>query len=454
MNFLKSISTLLTLLSISMLSDGVNGRFPASPDAYANARPISRYKNTSNRTNIAEAYPFLNLDDARFIYPGGSEHFDTIWARLAQVIYTGESDLNIVHMGGSHVQAGMIGHRMRELFHDLAPGVVHQRGLLIPFRVGKTNGTVYTGSSSSGEWEACRFTVRKEQCNWGMSGFTLTSPSDSAELKLWAFRSDSMHYQGDVVRLYHDIHPSNPKITWTGKADVLSLFTDSVHGFTQWNLSEMIDTLSFSFRKDSLSVRNSEVHGAWLGASDASGITWNDIGVNGASTYSFLRPQKMEAQLESLSPDLVFFGIGVNDAHVPSDRFDADQFIARYDSLVALYTRINPKVGLVFLTNSDNYYKGRPNPNGDKVQAAMHTLAKKHKAAVWDLYSTMGGRGSIHAWKNSGLAKSDRVHFTREGYTLQADLMYLSILDELARNLELSTSYLDRKSRLISPTEE
>ena len=454
MNCLKPIVLIAFLAVTAVLSNGVDGGFSALPDAFAGSNPLSAHQNASRRALLAENYPFLNLESAVFAYPGGSEAFDLLWSRMANVIYTGEGELNIVHMGGSHVQAGMIGHRMRELLNELAPGVVHQRGLLIPFRVGKTNSTVFTGSSSTGEWNACRCSVRKEQCNWGMSGFTLSSPSDSAELKLWAYRNDSNHYRGDVVRLYHVVHPSNPKIEWKGNASVLNTFTDSVHGFTQWNLSAPIDTLAFAFKRDSTTVHDAEVHGAWLGASAGSGITWNDIGVNGASTYSFLRTQAMEQQLSTLSPDVVFFGIGVNDAHVPADRFDAGAFSARYDSLIGIYKRINPDVAIVLLTNSDNYYRGRPNPNGDKVQKAMYALAEKHQAAVWDLFSTMGGRGSIFAWQNSGLAKSDRIHFTREGYRLQADLMYLALLDELAKNLEVGIARADSQKRPITPAEE
>ncbi|MGF1565717.1 MAG: GDSL-type esterase/lipase family protein [Flavobacteriales bacterium] len=455
MNCPNSFTAFAACIALALgVSLAVDGGFSASPDAFAGTTPLSAYQNASRRTVIAERYPFLQLEDAGFSYPGGSEAFELVWSRMANVLYTGEGELNVVHMGGSHVQAGMIGHRMRELFNDLAPGSVNQRGLLVPFRVGKTNSTVFTGSSSSGEWNACRCSVRKEICRWGISGFTLTTASDSAALKLWAYRGDSIHYAGDRVRLYHAIHPSNPKITWSGNAKVIHSFTDSVHGFTQWDLNAVIDTLSFSFIKDSTSLGDSEVYGAWLGSSAGAGITWNDIGVNGASTYSFLRSEGMASQLETLAPDLVFFGIGVNDAHVPADRFNAAQFTERYDSLVAMYKHINPDVALVFLTNSDNHYKGRPNPNGDKVQSAMVQLARKHKGAVWDLYSVMGGRGSIGAWQNSGLAKSDKIHFTREGYTLQADLMYLAMLDELARFFEVGIARADAQRRPISPAEE
>lgn len=454
MSYLNKIALVLASLALVMVTAEGDGSFDAVQDGAQAPTPLSRYRNLAHRQWLQDQYPFLDLESAGLTYYGDKTKFEVLWSRMAHVLYTGEGELNIVHMGGSHVQAGIIGHRMRELFNDLAPGSVSQRGLLVPFRVGRTNSTVFTGSQSNGEWSACRCSIRKENCFWGMSGFTLSTASDSAWLKLWAFRDDSSHYTGDRVRLYHSVHPSQPNINWAGKAPVDHFHTDSVQGFTEWQLGTVTDTLTFAFNRDSSSTAEVQVYASWLGSSAASGIVWNDIGVNGASTYSFLRAQGMESQLSSISPDLVFFGIGVNDAHVPGHRFDPSAFISRYDSLVSVFKSVNPDVALVFLTNSDNYYKGRPNPNGERVRAAMEKLAQKHNAAVWDLFAVMGGQGSIYQWQTHGLAKSDKIHFTREGYILQADLMYLSVLDELANALQFEFATVEGERRITPPAEE
>jgi hypothetical protein len=77
------------------------------------------------------------------------------------------------------------------------------------------------------------------------------------------------------------------------------------------------------------------------------------------------------------------------------------------------------------VTNNDTYFnKKRPNRNALKVQQAMYNLAARHNGAVYDLFEVMGGLGSIDKWVASGLASRDRIHFTRKGYELQADLMF------------------------------
>jgi lysophospholipase L1-like esterase len=51
----------------------------------------------------------------------------------------------------------------------------------------------------------------------------------------------------------------------------------------------------------------------------------------------------------------------------------------------------------------------------------------KHNAAVYDLYSVMGGYKSIYKWYKAGLAAKDKVHFNGRGYTILANLMFDAI---------------------------
>jgi lysophospholipase L1-like esterase len=165
------------------------------------------------------------------------------------------------------------------------------------------------------------------------------------------------------------------------------------------------------------------LQGLYFGKQDV-GISYHTIGVNGASTRSYLRCEEFGQQFATIAPRLVVCGIGVNDANVPSDEFDAAQFEARYDSLIATFKQANPRVCLLFVTNNDTYYQKKySNPNALKIRQSMISLATKHGGAVYDLYSIMGGENSIRTWANAGLAANDYVHFSKRGYELQADMM-------------------------------
>jgi hypothetical protein len=62
------------------------------------------------------------------------------------------------------------------------------------------------------------------------------------------------------------------------------------------------------------------------------------------------------------------------------------------------------------------------------MREVFFSLAKKHNAAVWDLFSIMGGLESILHWKAAGLAKSDLVHFTTVGYKLIGNLEFDALI--------------------------
>jgi lysophospholipase L1-like esterase len=70
------------------------------------------------------------------------------------------------------------------------------------------------------------------------------------------------------------------------------------------------------------------------------------------------------------------------------------------------------------------------NDNGTAVRKAMYELAGEYNGAVWDLCELMGGNGSAEAWREAGLMKNDRLHFTREGYELLGDLLYTALMRE------------------------
>jgi lysophospholipase L1-like esterase len=132
--------------------------------------------------------------------------------------------------------------------------------------------------------------------------------------------------------------------------------------------------------------------------------------------------------MESLNPDVVFFGIGINDAHGPN--FSKESYMANYEQLIRQIKAVNPNVLLVFITNNDSYgYNKKLNTNADLVRDAMRELARHHNGVLWDLYGVMGGLKSSNNWKVNGLMKSDRIHFTGEGYVLIGDLLFNSLMD-------------------------
>jgi lysophospholipase L1-like esterase len=68
----------------------------------------------------------------------------------------------------------------------------------------------------------------------------------------------------------------------------------------------------------------------------------------------------------------------------------------------------------------------------------MYRLAAKYNGAVYDLFEIMGGLGSIRKWQNADLAASDKIHLSKKGYELQADMMTFAFREAFG-------NYLDKK---------
>lgn len=171
-----------------------------------------------------------------------------------------------------------------------------------------------------------------------------------------------------------------------------------------------------------------------LTETDAPGITYTGVGINGAKVQNYFEEicPLFERQMEFYKPDLVIFAIGINDANV--EHFNDKQFIEDYDRLLARIRRVAPKAAIIFETNNDMYRKVKKrryvqHPNGDLARKAFYTLAEKHKAGIWDKFGLMGGLGSMAKWEKADLAKADKVHFKLAGYNLLGDLFYKALID-------------------------
>ncbi len=73
-------------------------------------------------------------------------------------------------------------------------------------------------------------------------------------------------------------------------------------------------------------------------------------------------------------------------------------------------------------------------PDLGKIRDAQKNAAFKAGCVFWDLYSTMGGEGSIATWteRDPPLARKDRIHFSYEGAEFVAEQLYQAIMKSFA----------------------
>lgn len=367
-------------------------------------------------------YPFVHLEENHLRFPGGpSPEYREFYLKLDTLVHSGRGDVRILHVGGSHVQAGTWSERLRRRFLSLRYGMDGGRGLVFPFSAAGTNTPTGYNSSYTGNWTPSK--CLHPDTRTGLTGMTVTAADTSARVVIDLMPRDNRPHQVrysfnrvDVMG-YGDMEPV---LLLHGKDTIRGI---GARGFWHFDLPCYTDWFQMAFYRPGGSFT---LKGLYLDRSDG-GLTFNEAGVNGAATSSWLRCDDWEQDLRRVMPDLVIFSIGIND--IQGTDFDAARFKENYRSLIRKVRRVNPRCAILFTTNNDSWKRRDINPfTGDIVQA-FRELAQEYHAAYWDLYAIMGGYGSMATWQEAGLAQSDKIHFTSEGYKLLGDLLFEAIME-------------------------
>lgn len=399
--------------------------------------------------DTARVWPIDSIH-LELILPGSKDGLKPFYGKLYDLrTHASLSDnVNILHIGGSHVQAGVLSNTVRMHFSPSA-----DRGFLFPFRAIKTNSPQGYRIDFTGMWKGSRCVNKDVDVELGLSGAAAISSDKEASITLrlrdegkWNF--NQLTIQGNasdstvipyLITSANDTLWSDPVLSDMYVRDSWSFILprpDSVVTIQFTGLTRKVS--SKQKRKTYLPLQDKhyfELHGI-LPRSDRHGVTYTESGINGAAVPSWLRTGKrFEEELSLLPPDLVIFGIGINDANVPMLEFDPEVFKSGYRSLIHRIQSVNPQACFLFITNNDCAFslgKGRrakkiANPNTERVRQAMMELATEFNGAVFDVYGLMGGLKSSEIWVNENLMKKDRIHFTNEGYSLIGDLLYNAI---------------------------
>lgn len=404
----------------------------------------------------------------KLLYPGDSSGLTVFYQKLDTLLNRGDGRVRVFHLGDSHVQGGMLSHRLRmnlaslgnDSLEDVTAGIYGQRGLFFPFRAIRTNGLYGYQSISQGRWTGSRCISSKQTVPLGLSGAAAITADSAASVYVnareegrWNF--SEVHVLGEASD--STVYP----IVITAKGDTIRQETDNIDkhsGTWVFQLPEADSCCTIRFeglgkvRKAPVPVKGKgrpapnyqpldSVHHFVLRGiiprGERQGLTYLESGINGASLESWLRcdDSLFCQELSLLNPDLVILGLGTNDSNVLPASFDTVAFKANYRKVIDRIHRVNPESGLLFLTCPDYWINTRnlkrtPNKNSRLVQESVIDLAKEFNAPVFDIYALMGGLGACNKWALAHLMQKDHIHFSKEGYFLIADLLYNAIIED------------------------
>lgn len=373
----------------------------------------------------------------RIITPGTTDRQDTFFAKMDSVVLCHEGVVNILHIGGSHVQADIYSNEIRRNMDSINDQSLPGRGLIFPYTVAKTNNPSNYKITYKGQWATSKNVMRDRKAVLGLTGMAVTTSDSIAELTV-CLNGSSRTTRWTCNRLsllgYTDsAFMVEPFVRLTDSSLYCARF-DTASSVYVFEFDRLVDT--FTIVLDQMdSVPHEFTITGMLPEKSSPGVVYSSIGVNGATVPSYLSCENFDRDLSLIRPDMVVFAIGINDALVKY--FSEEKFIQRYDSLISLVESVSPNCYFVFVTNNDSYKRVRNNrhtqyevnKNGLKARDAFYKLAEKHNGSVWDLFEIMGGLGSMKLWEKDGMAAKDKVHFTHKGYILIGDMFYNALMN-------------------------
>ena len=371
---------------------------------------------------------FARFHRNKIVMQGDSSAFGIVFRKLDSLVFHGEGNLNIMHIGGSHVQAGTLTRQFRNGLLALGEDLDGGRGLVFPFSAARTNNPSSFRTRHEGVWTAAKNVQREPASRLGLTGMAISSSDSTASVGIVLKARNPGPEEPDfsfdkVVVLGYCADGDREPVVVLETGDTLSGVRDDEASCWSFSLPDLRDSVKVAVGKGTGELT---LTGIFLD-NPGHGITVTGVGVNGAALSSYARCPDFTRDLEMVRPDMVIFAIGVNDASGPD--FSEDDFVGRYKSLVRQVRSVNPDCALLFVTNNDCYRRVRRrvyavNNNGPVVEKAFFRLASDCGGGVWDFFDIMGGLGSMKDWEEAGLAKRDKIHFTEEGYAVIGDLLF------------------------------
>jgi lysophospholipase L1-like esterase len=400
----------------------VKAPLPPLPAALAIPDPLAHGVKAAANSTLETQFLF---DDS-----GALDHF---YAALRD-LHNGQSRsiVRIVHYGDSPTTADLITGDARDLlqerFGNAGPGFVL---IAKPWAWYGHHGVDVTGTG----WKIDTAVGSMREANYGLGGAIFTGPVGAlSTIHLSAHDSTSIE-----VQYLEEPGGGNLDIT----ADGTPMGTVNTAGDAKQNAATSIP-LPPGTRVVELRVSGSpvQVFGVAFGT-NARGLTYDSIGLNGASTTVMSRafnPQTFATSLEHRNPDLVVINYGTNESSYPA--YVEKQYEPELIRAIGRVRAALPNASILIMSpmdrgerDGDNITTMRAIP---EIVAIQQRVAEKTGCGFFNTYQAMGGSGTMALWYNRhpAMVGADLIHPSPQGARIVAQLLTSQLLIGYERYME------------------
>jgi len=370
-----------------------------------------------NKVSSQNVVPFVN--DFKNVI-GNKQFLNTFYQKMS-LVKDSNSQVNILHIGDSHLQADFLTEQVRKLFNSASA-----RGLVVPYKVAKTNSSYMYITKTYSNWHGKRFTKTENPLPIGIGGITIQTTDDSARIILTTkdekgFNCLKIFHQNDESAFDFSVFDNNgnallPQAYSQNKKDYESVFYSN----------DLIYSVTIQNKKNNNTQWQSLIFGMYV-SNGKSGVVYNSMGVNGAEFRHYNEAQYFAEQSQALLPDLIIISLGTNEA--ANSKFEENTFYNQIDKMVNDLQNYNPNATILLTTPADNYRRKRKvNTVIKRVSATIVKYCMAHNMPYWDLYLISGGYKSARFWKKHRLFAKDFLHYSRKGYEVQGTLLFEALM--------------------------
>ena len=194
-------------------------------------------------------YDFIDSTLNIIQFPGGRDSFEPFFQKMDSLVFENKGKVNILHIGGSHIQADVVSGRIREHLIKEYPGSSAGRGFVFPYSAARTNTPSSYGSKYKGVWDMSKNVLREVKKPLGLLGIAVSTSDPRAEFSLLLDKyNPAPIYEETKFRLfgYSDSNNVVPVLV-VDSVDIKGVY-DSLTQSYVFKSPRPIDTLTFAFR--------------------------------------------------------------------------------------------------------------------------------------------------------------------------------------------------------------
>lgn len=349
-----------------------------------------------------------------------SPEFQSFIQKIRNLKFGKPGKAELLILGDSHMQCEDFGNSLAQYFLDSLAVPLAGRGFVFPYPLARTSHRSNMFFSPCNQWSGCRITRESNSCDWGISGWVAILDRDSSSFS-WTHTGTGFR-RGDQINLLVPERKSSFFNVFL--ADSLGNRQPMVYNRSQAGFLGTVSNASSRLQFEIFRSKSSEefiLQGLVIDPI-SNGLVVGISGTNGARLDHYLQSPDFNRHLKVLSPGLVVICLGTNDAFVR--HFDPSVTRNSLQQLLEKIKSALPDAAVLLVGPPDHcLHRKRVNPATKKVNAIFAETAENLDFVFWNQQKAMGGAGAIHAWRKRKLATKDLVHFTPDGYSLQAKLL-------------------------------